>query len=313
MRADRLLAVLMLLQQQRRITAGELARRLEVSERTIYRDIEALQASGVPIYTEPGRGGGIRLLERYRTDLSGLSLGEAEVVPLLGLGDALAGMGFGSVAQTEAKVLAALPEAQRERAEHMRRKIHVDLSAWWHGTELVPHMGVLVEAAFTGRRLRVRYRRGNDDRAVTRTLDPLGLVLKAGVWYLVVAIGEGDPRTYRASRVLEAEVLDEPSQPRPDFELTSFWTHRRDDFQTHGTAYEVTVRARPGAVRALRNDYESEPPDAEWTTLGLTFGAKEHALRRLLSFGPDVEVLGPADLRRAVADCLDRTTALYQS
>jgi predicted DNA-binding transcriptional regulator YafY len=303
----------MLLQQQRRTTAGELARRLEVSERTIYRDIEALQASGVPIYTEPGRNGGIRLLERYRTDLSGLSLGEAEVVPLLGLGDALAGMGLGSLAQTEAKVLAALPEAQRERAEHMRRKIHVDLSAWWHGTELVPRMGVLVEAAFTGHRLRVRYRRGNDDRVVTRTLDPLGLVLKAGVWYLVASAGGEDPRTYRGARIMEAEVLAQPSAPRPDFDLASFWTGRRDDFQTRASSYEVTVRARPEAARSLRNDYEVEPPDAEWTTLGLTFGTKDHALRRLLSFGPDVEVLEPDGLREAITQAVDRTAFLYRS
>jgi predicted DNA-binding transcriptional regulator YafY len=303
----------MLLQQQRKTTAGELARRLEVSERTIYRDIEALQAAGVPIYSEPGRNGGVRLRERYRTDLSGLSLGEAEVVPLLGLGDALAGMGLGSLAQTEAKVLAALPEAQRERAEHMRRKVHVDLSAWWHGTEVVPHMGTLVEAAFTGRRLRVRYRRGNDDKVVARTLDPLGLVLKAGVWYLVAAAGAQDPRTYRAARVVEAEVLDEAAESRPDFDLASFWTHRREDFQTSGSSYEVTVRARPEAALALRNDYEIEPPDAEWTTLGLTFGAKEHALRRLLSFGPDVEVLEPAGLREAITQAVDRTAFLYRS
>src|SRR5712692_99338 len=168
----------LLLQRRGRTTAGELANRLEVSVRTIYRDVEALQASGVPIYSEPGRNGGVRLLEGYRTDLSGLSLGEAELVPLLGLRDALTGLGFGtSVAQTEAKVLSALPDAQRERAEHFRRKIHVDLTAWWHGAEVVEHLETLTEAAFSGQRVRVRYRRG-DGKVVARTLDPLGLVLK---------------------------------------------------------------------------------------------------------------------------------------
>lgn len=313
MRADRLLAVLMLLQRKGRITAGELARRLEVSERTIYRDLEALAAAGVPVYAEPGRRGGIRLLEPYRTDLTGLSLGEAEVLPLLGLGDALAGMGLGpSLAQTEAKVLAALPQAQRERAEQLRRRVHVDLSAWWHGAEVVPHLPTLVEGAFTHRRVRMQYRRG-DRRTVRRTLDPLGLVLKAGAWYLVAAAGTKPPRTYRASRILEAELLDEHFEPHPDFDLPAFWNTRRDEFERTGGAYEVVVRARPDAVRALRNDYESDAPVAEWTTMELTFGSSDHALRRLLSFGPSVEVIGPDELRRAMSRTVREAAALYET
>jgi predicted DNA-binding transcriptional regulator YafY len=311
MRADRLLAVLMLLQRRGRTTARDLARRLEVSVRTIYRDIEALQASGVPIYSEPGRNGGVRLVEGYRTDLSGLSLGEAELVPLLGLRDALAGLGFQtSVAQTEEKVLSALPEAQRERAEHFRRKIHVDLSAWWHGTEVVPHLETLTEAAFGGHRVRVRYRRG-DGKVVARTLDPLGLVLKNGVWYLVAVAGTGDPRTYRAVRFVEVETLDEQFEPRPDFDLSTFWNARSREFERTGTEYRVTVRARPDATRALRNDYDAEPPSEEWTTVELTFGTHEHALRRLMSFGASVVVVEPIDLRNAIVTMLQEATALY--
>jgi predicted DNA-binding transcriptional regulator YafY len=311
MRADRLLAVLMLLQRRGRTTARDLARRLEVSVRTIYRDIEALQASGVPIYSEPGRNGGVRLVEGYRTDLSGLSLGEAELVPLLGLRDALAGLGFQtSVAQTEEKVLSALPEAQRERAEHFRRKIHVDLSAWWHGTEVVPHLETLTEAAFGGHRVRVRYRRG-DGKVVARTLDPLGLVLKNGVWYLVAVAGTGDPRTYRAVRFVEVETLDEQFEPRPDFDLSTFWNARSREFERTGTEYRVTVRARPDAARALRNDYDAEPPSEEWTTVELTFGTHEHALRRLMSFGASVVVVEPIDLRNAIVTMLQEATALY--
>lgn len=311
MRADRLLAVLMLLQQRRRMTAPELAKRLEVSVRTIYRDLEALAAAGVPVYSEPGRNGGVRLLEPYRTDLTGLSLGEAEVLPLLGLGDALAAMGFGSsLVHTEAKVLAALPKAQRERAEQLRRKIHVDLSAWWHGAEAVEHMGVLAEAAFAHRRLRVRYRRGNDT-IVGRTLDPLGLVLKAGVWYLVASTSSEGRRTYRASRILEAEVTEDHFTPPADFDLTAFWESRRHAFEQAAHSYEVRVRARPEAARVLRNDHELEEPTEGWTTLDLVFGSEDHALRRLLSFGPDVEIVGPPELRRNLARAVTRTAALY--
>jgi len=312
LRADRLLAVLMLLQRRRRTTARDLAERLEVSVRTIYRDVEALAAAGVPIYAEPGRNGGVRLMEGYRTDLSGLSLGEAELVPLLGLGDALAGLGFEtSVAQTEAKVLSALPDAQRERAEQFRRRIHVDLSAWWHGTEQVPHLETLTEAAFAGRRVRVRYRRGGDGKVVSRTLDALGLVLKSGVWYLVAATGQHEPRTYRAARVLEAEVTDQHAGVRPEFDLASFWNARSSEFQQTGAEYKVVVRARPDAARTLRNDYEADTTFDEWTTIDLTFGHFEHALRRLLSFGPAVEVVEPTELRQAVADSLREAATLY--
>jgi predicted DNA-binding transcriptional regulator YafY len=313
MRADRLLAVLMLLQRRTRTTARDLAERLEVSVRTIYRDIEALQNAGVPIYAEPGRNGGVRLVEGYRTDLSGLSLGEAELVPLLGLGEALAAMGLPtSVAQTEAKVMSALPDAQRERAEHMRRRIHVDLTTWWHGAEVVPLLETLTEAAFSGRRLRVRYRRGGDGRIVSRTLDPLGLVLKSGVWYLVAATGGGEPRTYRASRVVQAVITDHPIDGHEGFDLASFWSSRRRDFERTGTAYRAVVRARPDAARALSNDYEPETELADWTTLHLTFGARDHALRRLLGFGPDVEVLEPADLRETIALALREAATLYR-
>jgi predicted DNA-binding transcriptional regulator YafY len=310
-RADRLLAVLLLLQRRGRTTAVDLAKRLEVSVRTIYRDIEALQSSGVPIYSEPGRNGGVRLLEGYRTDLSGLSLGEAELVPLLGLRDALAGLGFEtSVAQTETKVLAALPDAQRERAEHFRRKIHVDLTAWWHGTEVVEHLETLTEAAFAGHRIRARYRRG-DGKIVSRTLDPLGLVLKNGVWYLVASVGNAEPRTYRAVRFEYVTVTDEHIEPRADFDLPSFWSARREEFETHGQELRVTVRARPDAVRALRNDYESPAPAEEWTTMELSFGHVGHAVRRMLSFGASVEVIEPLVLRKAIATALREAATLY--
>jgi predicted DNA-binding transcriptional regulator YafY len=312
MRADRLLAVLLFLQRRKRTTARELAERLEVSIRTIYRDVEALAASGVPIYAEPGRNGGVRLVEGYRTDLSGLSLGEAELVPLLGLGEALAGLGFEtSLGQTEAKVMSALPEAQRERAEHFRRKIHVDLTAWWHGTETVPHLETLTEAAFAGKKVRVKYRRGGDRKLVSRTLDPLGLVLKSGVWYLVAARRAQEPRTYRAVRVHEAEITDDPVDARPDFDLAAFWNAGSREFERSGSEYKVVVRARPDAVRALRNDYEAETKLDDWTTLDLTFGGMDHALRRLLSFGPTVEVLEPQELRGLVAAALREAATLY--
>jgi predicted DNA-binding transcriptional regulator YafY len=303
----------MLVQRRGRTTAADLARRLEVSERTIYRDLEALATAGVPVYSRPGRGGGVYLVDGYRIDLSGLSLGEAELLPLLGLGDAVARLGFGgSLARTEAKLLAALPDAQRERAEHLRRKIHVDLSAWWHPTEAVPHLPALVEAAFTGRKVRVRYRRGSDGSVVQRTLGPLGLVVKAGVWYLVAAAGTRGPRVYRTSRILAARILDVPFAAKAGFDLAAFWASRAEEFQTTGTYYNVVVRARPEAVRALTSDHASETPTG-WTRLELTFGSRNHALQRLLALGPAVVVERPDDLRDEVARTLRDASANYPS
>jgi predicted DNA-binding transcriptional regulator YafY len=311
MRADRLLAILLLLQRRGLVTVAELAKRLEVSKRTVHRDLEALGAAGIPVYAQPGRGGGVGMLDSYRTDLTGLSLGEAELLPLLGLGDALTAMGLrSSLAQTETKILAALPDAQRERAEDMRRKIHVDLSAWWHGSEPVEQMTTLTQAAFTSHRVRVRYSRPGRDRPVERTLDPLGLVLKAGVWYLVASVGGSEPRTYRASRVIEAELLDETFSPPDGFELAAFWDARSNEFQTTGTSFECVVRATPRATQALRGD--TEPPDEPWTTFAFTVGTKEHAVRRILSFGEDVVVEEPEELRREIAGIASRVAARYR-
>ena len=314
MRADRLLAILLLLQRGVRTTAGELARRLEVSERTIYRDLEALSMAGVPVYSTPGRGGGVHLVEGYRTDLSGLSFGEAELVPLLGLADAFASLPLGaSLRRAEAKLLSVLPDAQRERAEQLHSKIHVDLSAWWHGAEVGRHLPLLVEAVFSGKRIRIRYRRGSDDEIVRRTLDPLGLVLKAGVWYLVGSTRSKHPRTYRASRVRDATILDEPVQVPETFDLAAYWAHDTERFEATSTAYDIVVRARSHAARALTDDRERLPSDeTTWTTLNLTFGSQDHALRRMLALGPDVIVDEPTELRDAIAEAAMKTAAHYR-
>jgi predicted DNA-binding transcriptional regulator YafY len=145
---------------------------------------------------------------------------------------------------------------------------------------------------------------------VERTLEPLGLVLKAGVWYVIASAGAGEPRTYRASRVVEAELLDDHFTPPDDFDLSSFWTARAEEFQNTGTEYKVVVRASPHAARHLRGERDSEPLH-EWTTLELTFGEMHHALRRLLSFGPEVIIESPDELRDALARSVRETVSLY--
>jgi predicted DNA-binding transcriptional regulator YafY len=314
MRADRLLAIMLLLQRGGRMTAGDLAKRLEVSVRTIYRDLEALGAAGVPVYAEPGRNGGIRLLESYTTDLSGLSLAEAELVPLLGLSDAFAGIALGSsLRRTETKLLMALPDDQRVRAEQARRRIHVDLSRWWDHAEAVPYLPALVEAVFGGRRLRLRYKRGEDASVVQRTLDPLGLVVQGGTWYLVArAPSSEQPRIYRVSRIMHAESLAEVVEVPDDFDLVAFWIDRKEDFHMTRSGYRVKIRARPWALRALRNEYAGAVPDGQdWTEAELSFGTRGMAFERLLGLGAGVEVLEPDDLRNALADAVRDLYARY--
>jgi predicted DNA-binding transcriptional regulator YafY len=236
---------------------------------------------------------------------------------MLGLSDVFASVGVGSSLQrTEAKVLAALPEDQRRRAEQSRRRIYVDLSRWWDHAETVPHLPTLVEALLAGRRIRIRYKRGEDQAVVRRTLDPYGLVVQGGTWYLVARPGRREVRTYRVSRVMGAEALDEHSVIPDDFDLPSFWATRKDEFHMSRTGYDVVARVRPWALRALTN----QPPhgggpqivEAEsdgWTTVTLSFEYRGRAFERMLSLGAGAVVERPAELRagieRAIGDLAD--------
>ncbi len=319
MRADRLLAIMLILQRVRKTTAAELARRLEVSERTIYRDLEALGAAGVPVYSEQGRNGGVGLLESYRTDLTGLSVAEAELLPLLGLSDVLASVGVGSSLQrTEAKVFAALPEAQRRRAEQSRRRIYVDLSRWWDHAESVPHLPTVVEAVFAGRRLRITYRRGGDRAEVRRILDPFGLVVQGGTWYLVARARRREIRTYRVSRILSAEPLDEHNAIPDDFDLPTFWATRKEEFHQTREGYRCVLRLRQTAMRVLSTGHHAETlevldadPSAEWVKVAFTFVTRWEAIDRVLGFGTRAVVLEPTELREAVASVIRGMNELY--
>src|SRR4029078_6676391 len=207
MRASRLVSLLLLLQSRGGQTAAELARELEVSVRTIHRDVDALSASGVPIYAERGPQGGIRLVDGYRTRLTGMTADEAEALFLSGLPGPAAELGLGTVmTAAQLKVMAALPGELRARASRLVERFFLDAAGWFHGSEQVPHLSTLAEAVWESRRVTITYQRG--DSRVERVLEPLGVVLKAGTWY-VVAANEEQLRTYRVSRVIDAEASDE--------------------------------------------------------------------------------------------------------
>ena len=308
MRASRLVNLLLLLQTRGGMTAAELAAELEVSIRTVHRDVEALSASGVPIYAERGPHGGVRLVDGYRTRLTGLTADEAQALFLSGLPGPAAELGLGTVvAAARLKVLAALPPELRARASRLVERFHLDAAAWFHTGEPVPHLARLSEAVWSTRRLRVGYERG--DVTVERVLEPLGLVLKAGVWY-IVAVSDGQVRTYRASRVTAAEPLDERFERPPGFDLAAFWAESSAAYERDAPRVEVTIRIAPNRLDQLADEVGSravqaaehldEPDPDGWVRLRLRLDWPGEVPARLLAVGAELEVLAPEETRLRV-------------
>jgi predicted DNA-binding transcriptional regulator YafY len=316
MRADRLLALLMLLQARGRQTARDLAAALEVSERTIYRDVEALSQSGVPIYAERGPGGGVSLLDSYRTTLTGLSEGEVRALFMLSIPAPLADLGVSQELKAALlKLSAALPAARRRDEARVRKRFHLDGVGWRQGEQAVPHLTTLHRAAWDDRRLRIAFRLPPLGVTVTQEVAPYGLVAKAGVWYLVYA-HKGTVRVRRVSAVLDAETL-EASFVRPDdFDLAAFWQAWCAQVADHQQSYRVLVRVAPDFLPVLPHYFGKgilEPfGGAGEAILELPFESFEAARDRILCFGRGVEVLAPPALRASVLDFAQQIVALYQ-
>jgi predicted DNA-binding transcriptional regulator YafY len=326
MKSDRLLSILLLLQTRGRVPATELAERLEVSVRTIYRDVESLSAAGVPVYAERGRHGGIALLPGFRTDVTGLTSDEARALFVLAAQGAHSALGLeGALGSALRKIMAALPAPHRPAAELTSRRILVDPERWQlgHGgleprARPVVDLDVLHTAVFADRRLRLRYRHGGESELHTYTVDPYGLVAKAGVWYLV-ADRRGTARLFRADRVASAKVLDTPVQRRAGVELAGAWDALRDAVEVRPVAVRVRAHVRrAGLARFLRIcdpmlDPES-PPDLgetdEWVEVRLVYPAFG-AVRQLLQFGAEVEVLEPPEVREELARIAQDIAATY--
>ena len=319
MRASRLVSLLLLLQTRGMMTAAELARELEVSVRTIHRDVEALAISGVPIYAERGPHGGIRLVEGYRTRLTGMTADEADALFLSGIPGPAAELGLGTVvAAARLKVLAALPTELRGRASRLLERFHLDAAGWFQAGEEVPHLAEVAEAVWEGRQIRVDYQRG--DKGVERTLHPLGIVLKGGVWYLVAAT-EGQVRTYRISRIANLRLLDAPAERPERFDLGAFWAESSAAYERDAPRLDVVVRVRPdrywwlsdaAGQQAMDSAEVLDVPDAEgWTHVRLRMEWPDEAGRRLAALGPSVEILEPPELRGRVARAARELLAHY--
>jgi predicted DNA-binding transcriptional regulator YafY len=313
-RASRLLTILLTLSVRGRVSAAELAGDLEVSLRTIYRDVDALSSAGVPIYATRGRAGGFQLLEGYRTRLTGMTADEADALFLSGLPGAAADLGLGSVlAATQVKLLAALPPELRERAARIRDRFYLDAPGWLRENDAPPSLATIADAVWSQRQVDVRYERANRQLG-ERRLEPLGLVLKAGTWYVVAVPAPPDgrgARTYRVSRV-HAVALREDSFERPaDFDLEAFWTEYQRGYEKRVYRESALIRLSPagrellfliGSIPARRARAEMSPPAADgWSTTRVPIESVRHAQHALMQLGEHVEVLEPAQLRQAIA------------
>lgn len=321
MRADRLVALLMLLQARGRLSAPALARELEVSERTIYRDIGALCASGVPIYGVAGPAGGYALVDSYRTTLTGLTAGEARALLLLRVPAPLESLGVSDELHSALrKLAAALPGASTHEGDRARQLIHLD-AAWWAEDEgPTTHLRRLYEAVLADERISIRYGLPGG-REAAQSVEPLGLVAKAGVWYLVYA-RRGLAQARRVSQLAEVSGTGEPFARPVDFDLAGFWRGWCDEERRRRQVYRATVRVAPASLGALaahsgaelRGRPGADPePDAEgWLTVELQFESLEAARAALLACGGGVEVLAPEPLRRSLWDYAEQIAARYR-
>ncbi|MFF5175746.1 helix-turn-helix transcriptional regulator [Micromonospora sp. NPDC000089] len=320
MRAGRLLSLLLLLQTHGRLTAEQLAARLEVSTRTVYRDVESLHAAGIPLYGEAGHAGGYRLVDGWRTRLTGLTTEEAERLFLTGLPGPAAELGYGAVvAALQLKLDAALPPQLRDRADALRQRFHLDAPHWYSDGDASPYLAPTAEAVWRQHRVRVRYRSWRGESSTV--LAPYGLVLKGGRWYVVADAGRG-PASYRVNQILALTTLAETFDRPTDFDLAGWWRVHVADFRARLHRDEATIRLSPQGwdrLREVASDLvvaaardSAGPPDGHgWVTAVVPIESLTHAHGDLLRLGAQVEVLAPARLRAMLAETAAGLAALY--
>jgi predicted DNA-binding transcriptional regulator YafY len=320
MRASRLLSILTTLQAKGLVSAETLAAECEVSVRTIYRDIDALAAAGVPVYAERGSAGGYRLLDGYKVRLNGLSAREAEALFLVGLAGPAGDLGLGSLVDSaERKLAAALPESQRTARLAIRDRFHLDAPGWFGSPDQPDCLRQLAEAVWGERVIEIRYRSWKGERM--RRIHPLGLVLKGGSWYLAAAVDKS-VRTYRVSRIDALQVTNDVFV-RPDgFDLTAYWQENTERLEAELHPTLVRVRLSPLGARILphivppyvlsRMVWLGETGPDGWREATLPGGrTPEHVTHDLLRLGTEVEILDPPDIRAHMAEVVRKLAGIY--
>jgi predicted DNA-binding transcriptional regulator YafY len=319
MRASRLLSLLMLLQTRGRVSAHVLAEALEVSVRTIHRDVDELSAAGVPIWADRGRLGGFQLQPGWRTRVDGLTAPEAQAMFLGGLPGPAAELGLGeAMASAQLKLLAALPDGWRDDARRVSARFHLDPIDWYRGPSATDHLPVIAQAVWGERRIAMRYESWKGE--VSRRVDPLGLVLKAGIWYLAAQVGMG-VRTYRLSNILDLAVTDESFERPAGFDLAAWWLASTKRFEKELAVDTAQLRVSTAGLKGLRElgaavaqaaeTSASEPDEAGWRRVTIPIESIAHAAAQVLRLGAQAQVLKPAALRRALLERVEAVKALY--
>lgn len=317
-----MLSILTTLQARGQVTAPELAEACEVSVRTIYRDIDALAASGVPVYADRGAEGGYRLLDGYRVRLNGLSQNEAETLFLAGLPGPAAALGLGAaMIAAQNKLMAALPVHLRQDASRMQERFHLDAPGWFGEAEEPTHLRRIAGALLRGTLIKIRYQSWRTEKQ--RRLAPLGLVLKGGNWYLAGQV-DGSVRTYRVARVLDCTALDDSFDRPADFDLAAYWQAATLRLEAEMHPNVATVRLSPFGIKLLdalsqpyvkaRTQLEATTDADGWRIARVPIGKTSwHAAAELLRLGPEAKVLEPADLRDKMMELTQAMAGRYRA
>ncbi|HSI47510.1 MAG TPA: WYL domain-containing protein [Ideonella sp.] len=307
MKASRLLSILMLLQSRGRLTAAALAEALEVSERTVLRDIDQLSAAGVPLWGERGRSGGFQLREGWSTQLTGMTEPEANALLLAGLPGPATELGLGAAAASaRLKLLASLPTGWREQADRVGERLHIDPVDWYRAQDTPKYLREVADAVWHARRLKVHYDSWRGP--IERELEPLGLVLKAGAWYTIArSTGQPGERTYRLASLLDLQATSKTFQRPRKFSLAEAWRASAARFEAELRTLQAHVRVSPRALGWLRNGRipAVQVPGAlastdGWQEVLMPIESIEHGARQLLGWGAEVEALAPVELRALV-------------
>ena len=306
MRADRLLSIILLLQTRGKMTAKALAEELEVSRRTILRDINALSFSGVPVYSEGGHGGGFSLAEEYRTTLTGLNTKEVQSLFISSNNEALRDVGLGDAGERLLlKLLASLPNTHHSTADHIRQRLMIDPTWWWHDASISPFWEEIQRAVYEDRMINTQYE-NFDGKIAERTLAPYSLICKSSVWYLL-AERDGELRTYRVNRFHSVQLLDGSFTRRPDFDLPTYWRTHTQNLENFSSSYHCILRVHPDRISFIKTlmpgrwELATDVEDKGWKTISLSMDSELHAKMLIFGLAGFVEVVEPGELKEAVA------------
>ncbi|MBW8350972.1 YafY family transcriptional regulator [Bacillus sp. IITD106] len=319
MRGDRLISILLLLQSQGQMTAKELAERLEVSERTIYRDMDALSGIGVPIFAERGKNGGWSLLDGYQTDLTGLKESEIRALFVSPSPSLLDDLGMTRTSdEARHKLIASLPSIYRENAKEVWSRIHIDTASWRKRKEKTASFEILKKAIWKDHKIKIVYKRA-DGKTNERIVKPLGLVAKGDLWYFIASKDNDDIRNYRVSRIQYAEPINETFERPKNFDLAQYWDSSTKSFLEKLPTYEVWTEVKKSILPRLQFSgrfvriMDVENSGEEWIRVRLSFDTEEEAKGYILGFADQIKVLKPKELRHMIREMAEATVAFYKT